>query len=139
MTPISGSSNTFIVRPFGFALDILDDAGNTTNPNGYANNANDSLLKLTGEDFILEIKSVQWVDGEDANDDGIPDNYGQLLNNRTAEHFSGSVSLSPTTSLPAGGITGALAGAESDLLFDNESEFELSFYNLEKKLISLRW
>ncbi|AXT38307.1 agglutinin biogenesis protein MshQ [Alteromonas sp. BL110] len=136
-SPISGSSNTFIVRPFGFALDILDDSGSATNPNGYANNANDSLLKLTGEDFILGIKSVQWVDGEDANDDGIPDNYGQLQNNRTAEHFSGSVSLSPTTSLPAGGATGTLAGAESGVLFDDESELNIALNYSEVGIISI--
>ena len=49
---ITGSSNIFAVRPFGFAMDILNDSATSTNPNGYATNANGSLLKRTGETLL---------------------------------------------------------------------------------------
>ena len=60
-TGISGSSNIFKVRPFGFAMDILDDSGTSTNLNGYANSANGTLLTRTGEDFVVGLRTVQWL------------------------------------------------------------------------------
>ena len=101
-TAITGSSNIFAVRPFGFAMDILNDSATSTNPNGYATNANGSLLARTGEDFVLGLRTVQWVDGEDNNNDGVPDNFADLANNSTAEHYTGSVTLTPQQTLPAG-------------------------------------
>ncbi|PHN96066.1 hypothetical protein CSC81_16745, partial [Tenacibaculum discolor] len=73
------------------------DAGNATNQNGYANNANDTQLKLKGEEYILGKKRAQRVEGEDANEEGIPEENRQMLKNRTEEHWPGSVELSYTT------------------------------------------
>ncbi|WP_420207616.1 DUF6701 domain-containing protein [Alteromonas gracilis] len=134
-TAISGSSNIFAVRPFGFAMDILNDNATSTNPNGYATNANGSLLKRTGEDFVLGLRTVQWVDGEDSNNDGIPDNFAELANNNTAEHYSGSVTLTPQQILPAGGTAGSLSATAVN--FDNEGKVNLALNYDEVGTISI--
>lgn len=134
-TAISGSSNIFTVRPFGFAMDILNDSGTSTNLNGYATNANGSLLKRTGEDFVLGLRTVQWVDGEDSNNDGIPDNFAELANNNTAEHYSGSVTLTPQQILPAGGTAGSLSATAVN--FDNEGKVNLALNYDEVGTISI--
>ncbi|AGP80236.1 mannose-sensitive agglutinin biogenesis protein MshQ [Alteromonas mediterranea MED64] len=134
-TGISGSSNIFKVRPFGFAMDILDDSGTSTNLNGYANSANGTLLKRTGEDFVVGLRTVQWVDGEDSNNDGVPDNFDDLANNNTAEHFTGTVTLAPQQRLPAGATTGALS--TSRVLFDDEGKVNVSLNYDEVGTISI--
>jgi MSHA biogenesis protein MshQ len=115
---IAGSSNIFKVRPFGIAVEVLDDTGTNTNPNATAANANGTLLKLTGQDFVVGLRTVQWVAGEDDNSDGVPDDFTSLLNNNTAEHYSGTVELSPATLLPASGVTGTLSGGTSVVFAD---------------------
>lgn len=134
-TGISGSSNIFKVRPFGFAMDILDDSGTSTNLNGYANSANGTLLTRTGEDFVVGLRTLQWVDGEDSNNDGVPDNFDDLANNNTAEHFTGTVTLAPQQRLPAGGTTGALS--TSSVLFDDEGKVNVSLNYDEVGTISI--
>lgn len=123
---VAGSSNLFTVRPFGFATRILNNAKTGPNANAYAFSANDSLLALTGEEFVLELRATQWVEGEDTNEDGIPDDFSVLDNNISAEHFSGTVSLTPTAILPAAGVTGNLAlsasstGGTAQVVFNDE-------------------
>lgn len=134
-TAISGSSNIFTVRPFGFAMDILNDSGTSTNPNGYATDASGSLLKRTGENFVLGLRTVQWVDGEDSNNDGVPDNFADLANNNTAEHYSGSVILTPQQTLPAGGTAGSLS--TNSVNFDNEGKVNLAVNYDEVGVISI--
>ncbi|MCZ8529995.1 H-type lectin domain-containing protein [Alteromonas sp. PRIM-21] len=134
-TAITGSSNIFAVRPFGFAMDILNDSATSTNPNGYATNANGSLLARTGEDFVLGLRTVQWVDGEDNNNDGVPDNFADLANNSTAEHYTGSVTLTPQQTLPAGGATGSLSA--TSVTFDNEGKVNLAVNYDEVGTISI--
>ena len=116
-------------------MDILNDSGTSTNPNGYATNANGSLLKRTGEDFVLGLRTVQWVDGEDTNNDGIPDNFAELANNNTAEHYSGSVTLTPQQILPAGGTAGSLSATAVN--FDNEGKVSLALNYDEVGTISI--
>ena len=132
---ITGSSNIFAVRPFGFAMDILNNSATSTNPNGYATNANGSLLARTGEDFVLGLRTVQWVDGEDTNNDGVPDDFANLANNITAEHYSGNVTLTPQQTLPAGGTTGSLS--TTSVNFDNEGKVNLAVNYDEVGIISI--
>jgi len=103
---VEGSSNNFVVRPFGFQLSVLNDDRVTTNGNAFATTASDSLLTLAGEPFPLAVRPVQWVSGEDNNNDGTPDNFVSLANNITAKHFSGNVALTASSQLPTGGVTG---------------------------------
>lgn len=133
---VAGSSNTFIVRPFGIAVDVLDDTGTSTNVNATASNADGSLLKLTGQDFVVGLRTVQWVAGEDSNSDGVPDNFTSLLNNTTAEHFSGTVVLSPTSQLPASGVTGTLAG-DNSIVFNDEGRVNATINYDEVGIISI--
>ena len=123
------------MRPFGFAMNILNDSGTSSNLNGYANSANGSLLKLTGEDFVLGLRTVQWVDGEDSNDDGIPDSFAALENNNTAEHFSGSALLTPLNILPSGGATGTLS--VPSVLFSDEGKVNVGINYDEVGTISI--
>ena len=116
-------------------MDILNDSGTSTNLNGYANSANGTLLKRTGEDFVVGLRTVQWVDGEDSNNDGVPDNFDDLANNNTAEHFTGTVTLAPQQRLPAGGTTGALS--TSSVLFDDEGKVNVSLNYDEVGTISI--
>jgi len=132
---LTGSSNIFKVRPFGFAMDVLNDAGTSFNPNGYAINPNGSLLKRTGENFVLGLRTVQWVDGEDNNDDGIPDNFADLANNNTAEHYSGSVNLTPQQLLPVSGSAGSLS--ITSVNFEDEGKVNQALNYDEVGIISI--
>ena len=134
---ISGSSNTFIVRPFGFAMDVLNDSGSGSNPDGFAINANGSLLKRTGENFVLGVRSVQWVDGEDSDDNGVPDDFSLLNNNLSADHYFGTVTLTPSTTLPSGGAVGVLSGAESGIVFNDESTLTTTVNYSEVGIIAI--
>ena len=134
-TAITGSSNIFKVRPFGFAMDILNDEGTSINPNGYATNANGTLLKRTGEDFVLGLRTVQWVDGEDTNNDGIPDDFNDLANNNTAKHYSGTVTLTPQQTLPISGVVGSLSA--TSISFENEAKVNQALNYDEVGIISI--
>lgn len=124
---IAGSSNLFAVRPFGFATRILNNSGTSPNANAFAFSATDSLLALTGEDFLVELTPTQWVDGEDSDENGIPDDFNVLINNQTANHFSGTATLTPSAILPVAGVTGNLSAASqgsgnpAQAVFQNES------------------
>ncbi|MDO6566700.1 agglutinin biogenesis protein MshQ [Alteromonas sp. 1_MG-2023] len=117
---VSGSSNTFIVRPFGFDLAVRTDNGSADNSNALATNSNGSVLKRTGEDFVFQIRPTQWVDGEDDDNDGVPDDFAELSNNITAKHYSGTVDLTTTAILPSGGVVGTLDGAQNGIVFDDD-------------------
>ena len=116
-------------------MDVLNDAGTSFNPNGYAINPNGSLLKRTGENFVLGLRTVQWVDGEDNNDDGIPDNFADLANNNTAEHYSGSVNLTPQQLLPVSGSAGSLS--ITSVNFEDEGKVNQALNYDEVDIISI--
>lgn len=82
---ISGSSNAFIVRPFGFDIDFDDDRA--TNGTGgsavsYATSAADPDIFATAETpFNATVTAVGWQLADDANNDGIPDDGAALYDN----------------------------------------------------------
>lgn len=98
---LTGSSNEYVVKPFGLAMQVASD--------GYAQTANDSLFRLTGESFDLKMNAVQWRAGQDNNNDGIPDNYSAIHSNPIAKHF---ISESPLVThrlvLPSSGNEGKI-------------------------------
>jgi MSHA biogenesis protein MshQ len=54
-----GSSNNFVVRPFGFFIDVID------NPKAQSANQLDSVFIAAGEEFATRLTAVQWqVDGD---------------------------------------------------------------------------
>ena len=76
---LEGSSNEYVVKPFGLAMDLPSD--------GFAADASESLFRLTGESFDLKMNAVQWEAGQDNDNDGYPDDYSSITNNTIAKHF----------------------------------------------------
>lgn len=82
---LSGSSNNFVVRPFGFYLDI---PGNPA-----AADASGGAFKVAGETFATTLKAVLWQAADDDGSpagtasDGIPDRNSELADNAVAKSF----------------------------------------------------
>lgn len=126
---LAGSSNEFVVKPFGLAISFPNDGNNA-----FASDANGSLLKLTGEPFSLKMNAVQWLVGQDNNNDGYPDDYSVINSNAIAKHFIGeSPNVTPSTLLPSGGVLGNLDVDTLSAFTDSGSLSEsLSQYNYDQ-------
>jgi len=108
---MTGASNAYTVRPFGFEVDVPAD-DNTTGAGG-------TILAVAGDDFDTTVRAVAWQAGDDGDDDGQPDPGADLSGNATTTNFGNeaspeTVTLTPVVAAPAGGSDGALSGA----LFD---------------------
>lgn len=111
---LTGSSNEYVVKPFGLAMQVASD--------GYAATANDSLFRLTGELFDLKMNAVQWLTGQDNNNDGIPDNYNNIHSNPIAKHFISEAPLvTSSLQLPTPGSEGQLAALATNAFADTGS------------------
>ncbi len=101
-TSLSGASNQFLVKPFAVALNISDS-------NAFASTSSDSLFRLTDQNFNVQMNAVQWVRGQDTDNNGEPDDLTQVNNNTIAKHFYGErPMLTASLRLPAGGVQGSL-------------------------------
>ncbi|MFY8327079.1 DUF6701 domain-containing protein [Pseudoalteromonas sp. ZZD1] len=99
---LTGSSNEFVVKPFGLAMSFADTSAQ-------ANDASGSLFKLTGESFSIKMNAVQWLDNQDINNDGYPDDYSAISSNPIAKHFIGEQpDVQPSVYLPTAGVLGIL-------------------------------
>lgn len=100
---IIGGISPFVVRPFGFDIQINSDP--------YADDANDNVFTSAGTPFSMTLRSVLWQSSDDANNDGIPDPFvdtnsdaipdsgGDLSNNDVTPNISqivGVTNLTPT-------------------------------------------
>lgn len=122
---LAGASNAFVVRPFGFALDVPGNPG-ATGPAGPA-------FVAAGDPFTVTATAVLWQAGDDADADGVPDghadadpsNNAALADNAPAVSFGregASLALGALLDQPAGGvdpglaatITGFTAGSGAD-------------------------
>jgi hypothetical protein len=99
-----GSSNPFVVRPFGIAFRGAD-ADTAIQHSGTAGG---TLLAAAGDNFTMTLAAYQWASGEDANNDGIPDTGLNITDNGTVPNFATTVSVTPSANLP-----GVAAGAVS--------------------------
>ncbi len=120
---LEGSSNAFVVRPFGVSLDyggqrsadyaddgLLNDSTGfnaTWSPDG-----NGSAFMVAGQGFNLGLTAVVWQAADDSDSDGIPDAGANLYDNAITQNFgnetSGSaVTLSRTLVAPSGGDSGS--------------------------------
>ncbi len=104
-----GSSNLFVVRPFGMTFPGIahsnTDTGTlmTTSPVGGA----------AGDNFSMTVRAYQWAAGEDANNDGIPDASVNITDNGTVPNFAATATIAPSANLP--GVLGAMSrGATCD-------------------------
>ncbi|TMO46978.1 H-type lectin domain-containing protein [Pseudoalteromonas ruthenica] len=119
-TTLSGASNQFVVRPFGFDV-------TASGANSQALDANGSLYRLTGERFPVTVRPVQWQSGDDTNNDGVPDNYQNLRDNLVAKHYVGMVGVTAENVIPAGGKDG---------VFDIDDESAFKFEGNDTQVIS---
>ncbi|MDX1593513.1 MAG: DUF6701 domain-containing protein [Gammaproteobacteria bacterium] len=129
---VAGSSNAFVVRPFGFDVDfnldtdddglfddVLDDrANNGTGGASYAADADGSRFVMAGETFQAVVTAVTWAGDDDADNDGLPDPGADLTDNPATPNFgqeasAASVALQQilAAAMPADAILGSLSGA----------------------------
>lgn len=81
----TGSSNAFVERPFAFFLNFTNDSNGSK---AYATTAMGDAFKKAGETFTMTATAVQWVSGQDTNNNGIPDDFSAITGNDTAENFA---------------------------------------------------
>jgi len=113
-----GSSNAFVVRPFGFDVAVAGNPG--------AVDAGGSVFVAAGQDFEVTATAVAWQQADDGDNDGIPDGHAagdadagnnvSLADNIPTPNFGREATpaealLSPRLDQPAGGANGALTGA----------------------------
>ncbi|MEL0633081.1 H-type lectin domain-containing protein [Pseudoalteromonas carrageenovora] len=123
---LTGSSNEYVIKPFGLAMNVEND--------GYAADSDGSLFRLTGEAFNLKMNAVQWLAGQDSNNDGNPDDYSNISNNPIAKHFIAEQPLvAATIKAPVSGVSGTLE-AISALAFSDTGDLSesVSQYNYDQ-------
>lgn len=94
---ISGASQPFIVRPFGFDIDFSDDRASAGGLS-LANDASGPAFARAGVGFNATVSAVTWETGDDLNADGIPDFGADLSDNAVTTNF-GDESPDPNTVL----------------------------------------
>ena len=107
---ITGNSNLFVVRPFGFGFPSISATGGA-NPSGDETGPDSSSgFAAADEPFDVEVNAYLYDAAEDTNNDGIPDaidtdgntlletsgtdNIADLTDNGITPNFTGSVTLS---------------------------------------------
>ena len=131
-----GISNNFVVRPFGFAIGLIQDASAIANPG--AVDATGGVFVKAGEDFSFSVGAFNWGSGDDdgsscdlvndpgcAANDGVPDTNADLFDNNgggtpaaLTPNFAGTgavdVSFSAVAPFaPAAGTLGTLTDSGS--------------------------
>lgn len=102
-----GSSNNFVVRPFGFYVNVID------NPKAQTATQINSVFKKSGDDFTTHLTAVQWQAVDDTNNDGVPDSGANLANNPATINFGNEITpekaiINDSLYLPAAGKEGTL-------------------------------
>jgi len=105
-TYVAGTSNTFVVRPFG--LRISGPPSGRTGPGS-------TVYAKAGQNWpdLVTVTAVAWKSGDDTNVDGVPDSDAQIASNTATPNFGqestpATVALSNTLAEPSGGNTGTL-------------------------------
>ncbi|MDW8469437.1 MAG: hypothetical protein RML56_11140, partial [Burkholderiales bacterium] len=70
---MSGSSNQFVVRPFGLRI-----SGVTTSASP---SPSDPAPYIAGQNFNVTLTAVQWKTGDDTDTNGVPDSEAQIAGN----------------------------------------------------------
>lgn len=87
---MAGSSNAYVVRPFGLAFPGV----------AHSSTAAGTVLAAAGDGFSMTVQGYQWTAGEDANDDGVPDAGSNITDNGDVPNFAATASVSPSANLP---------------------------------------
>lgn len=108
---LQGSTAPFVVRPFGFYIDV---AGNPA-----AADASGAAFRKAGENFSVTLRAVAWQAADDSDADGAPDLADQngnsaLADNPVTENYGNETApetavLTNSLLLPASGSNPALA------------------------------
>lgn len=145
-----GSSNLFVVRPFGFAIDFpgdigLDRAGtlpvdNFPDRNGnpadsLAADQNGNVFVYAGEGFDTVVTAMGWQASDDLDQNGQPDAGANLHDNRAtpnffydsvgaADNYSVKLTVLENQAEALGGVRGALSN--DTLTFNNFDNFAVA-------------
>jgi hypothetical protein len=123
---MTGNSNTFAVRPFGFELDFSGDrASNGITGPSYAADANGSTFQIAGASFPVSMAAVAWNSTDDLDNNGVPDVCADLSNNTITNNFGNetipvtptAVILSHTLLAPVAGVAGTVSTSASSGYF----------------------
>lgn len=142
--PITGTSATFTVRPFGFYTRAQSRRVPVTS-NPAPNDAAGAAFVKAGENFDVLATAVQYESADDSNVDGVPDAGADLSGNGTAPAFGqepagvrDTVALSSTLVLPsaAGSVHPGLSGATSITSFSSGAGSAITSYG-EVGIISI--
>lgn len=109
-----GSSNQFIVRPFGFDIDFSGDRRADTNQSNDISRAADAdgpAFARAGVGFSTTVSAVAWQAGDDADEDGNPGFGIDLSNNPITPNFGNETGLTndPTVLVSVAAVDGASA------------------------------
>ena len=85
---MKGSSNSFVVRPFGFSI-AVEDANSIQNPAAVDHNG--TVFMSAGDIFTTNLTAVQWKTGQDSNNDGIPDDTDNITSNLFTPNFGNEI------------------------------------------------
>ncbi len=102
-----GSSNAFVVRPFGFRI---------TDPPSGRTGSGSAVFTTAGTPFNTTLTAVTWEAVDDTDNDGVPDNQGALSANAATPNFgqetaAATATLSHVLTEPMpGGFSGSLTG-----------------------------
>jgi MSHA biogenesis protein MshQ len=78
-TAITGSSNAFVVRPFGLRVSGVTTAASPS--------PSSPVFAKAGANFNVTLTAVQWKAGDDADADGVPDSDAQIATNAATPNF----------------------------------------------------
>jgi hypothetical protein len=93
---ITGTSNAFVVRPFGFAF----RGANASTAASHGTNQTATVLAAAGDNFTMTLGAYLWANGQDVNNDGIPDAGVNLTGNGLTPNFAATTTVSATANLP---------------------------------------
>ncbi|MCJ8270913.1 MAG: hypothetical protein MJK04_16110, partial [Psychrosphaera sp.] len=77
---MTGNSNSFVVRPFGLSMTTADNNPEATDNGG-------GIFHRAGESFDMTMSAVQWVSGEDTDNNGVPDSGADISDNDPTPNF----------------------------------------------------
>jgi len=104
---MAGTTNPFVVRPFGLAF----RGANAATPVAHASNAAAAALAAAGDNFTMTLAAYRWAAGEDANDDGVPDAGANITDNGATPNFAANASVAAGANLPGVALGAVSRGA----------------------------
>ncbi len=131
---IFGTSNMFVVRPFGFDIDsaglraadwldnsALDDSTGTNL--SYAADADGSVFATAGHStntFPVTLRAVVWESADDGDNDGVPNSGVNLTGNATTPNFGQETSSSELVDVTSSNVQPTNVGS---LFFGSNLDF----------------